>query len=114
VLVTARFLAWNRYLAALQRGAPQQSLEIISAFRQWFLMFGSLLPAALIVCGYLLPTVQPLLVALAGASATAAGWVMKFTLVARAAYNQGFALKHTPVRGVGAPGGAVKPGWSAS
>jgi phenylacetyl-CoA:acceptor oxidoreductase subunit 2 len=71
-------------------------------------------PAVLIVVGYLVPSVQLPLLALAGASVATAGWVLKFILVARAAYNQGFALTHTPVRGVGVPGGAVKPGWSVS
>jgi phenylacetyl-CoA:acceptor oxidoreductase 26-kDa subunit len=50
--------------------------------------------------------------ALAGTSAFASGWALKFILVTRAAYNQGFALKHIPVRGSGAPGPAIKPGWS--
>jgi hypothetical protein len=32
--------------------------------------------------------------------------------VTRAGYNQGFALEHTPVRGSGAAGSGVKPGWA--
>jgi phenylacetyl-CoA:acceptor oxidoreductase subunit 2 len=36
---------------------------------------------------------------------------LKFVLITRAGYNQGFALKHTPVRGVGIAGPPVKPGW---
>ena len=31
--------------------------------------------------------------------------------VTRAGYNQGYALRHTPTRGEGAIGPAVKPGW---
>jgi phenylacetyl-CoA:acceptor oxidoreductase subunit 2 len=49
--------------------------------------------------------------ALAGLMALGGGWALKFTLVARAAYNQGFALKKLPVRGQGTPGPGVKPGW---
>jgi len=41
-----------------------------------------------------------------------AGWALKFIMITRAAYNQGFALNHTPVRGSGLPGGAVKPRWA--
>ena len=37
---------------------------------------------------------------------------LKFILVTRAGFNQGFALNHTPVRGSGIAGPAVKPGWS--
>ena len=48
----------------------------------------------------------------AGLSIMAAGSGLKFILVTRASFNQGFALTHTPVRGSGHAGGAVKPGWS--
>jgi phenylacetyl-CoA:acceptor oxidoreductase subunit 2 len=40
------------------------------------------------------------------------GAALKFFVVTRAGYNQGFALAHTPVRGAGIAGPAVKPGWS--
>jgi len=53
------------------------------------------------------------LFALAGFSVFATGWAIKFILITRAAYNQGFALPHTPIRGSGVPGPAVKPGWSS-
>ena len=53
------------------------------------------------------------LFALAGCSVFATGWAIKFILITRAAYNQGFALAHTPIRGFGVPGPAVKPGWSS-
>ena len=54
----------------------------------------------------------PWLAALAGAAAIAGGWRLKFVVIARAAYNQGFALPLTPVRGAGEPGQGDKPGWS--
>jgi len=38
--------------------------------------------------------------------------VTPFAIVARAGFNQGFALPHTPVRGTGQPGPGVKPGWT--
>ena len=36
------------------------------------------------------------------------------TLVRRAAFTQGFALPHLPVRGRGTAGPAVKPGWGGA
>jgi phenylacetyl-CoA:acceptor oxidoreductase 26-kDa subunit len=51
---------------------------------------------------------------LAAAPAFVAGWALKGVVVRRAAFNQGFALKHTPVRGAGRPGPAIKPGWTMS
>ena len=61
--------------------------------------------------GFIVTAIAPLLFALGGCSAFAAGWAWKFILVTRAGYNQGFALKHTPVRGAGIAGPPVKPGW---
>jgi phenylacetyl-CoA:acceptor oxidoreductase subunit 2 len=51
---------------------------------------------------------------LAGAAALlviAAGWSLKFTIVIRAAYNQGFALPATPERGAGGTHAGARPGW---
>jgi phenylacetyl-CoA:acceptor oxidoreductase subunit 2 len=53
------------------------------------------------------------LVFVAGIMAVAGGWFLKFTLVRRAAYTQGLALQHMPMRGQGAAGAAAKPGWKA-
>ena len=54
----------------------------------------------------------PTLFALAGSTTLIAGWAFKLILVTRAGFNQGFALTHTPVRGFGVAGPAVKPGWT--
>ena len=47
----------------------------------------------------MLPSVAPGADVLAGLAALAAGWRLKFALVTRAAYNQGFSLPQLPVRG---------------
>ena len=47
-----------------------------------------------------------------GVMVFSAGWALKFIMITRAAYNQGFAFNHTSVRGSGLPGGAVKPRWA--
>jgi phenylacetyl-CoA:acceptor oxidoreductase subunit 2 len=48
----------------------------------------------------------------AGLLAVGGGWVLKFTLIRRAAFSQGMAVPHLPVRGRGAAGSPVKPGWT--
>lgn len=112
-LVVARHVAWRRYLAALGRdGAPSRTLAVYAAFAPWFLMVGLVAPLWLLAPGLALPAFAPALFALAGALSLAAGWAFKLILVTRAAYNQGFALTHTPVRGYGQAGPAVKPGWT--
>jgi phenylacetyl-CoA:acceptor oxidoreductase subunit 2 len=76
------------------------------------LIVGLAVPLWLVAPGFILPPFTPILFALAGSTALIAGWAFKLILVTRAGFNQGFALTHTPVRGVGAAGPAVKPGWS--
>ncbi len=113
VLALLRAWVWRSYLTALVvEGAPSRALAVLDATRLWFALGGLALPVALIVAGLALPSATQLL-ALAGLAIMAAGAALKFILVTRASYNQGFALVHTPVRGSGRAGPAVKPGWSA-
>jgi Fe-S-cluster-containing dehydrogenase component/DMSO reductase anchor subunit len=104
---------WHSYLTALRReGAPTRSLAVLDAFGPWFFLSGLAAPFGLIIAGFLFAAAAPYLFALAGAASVVAGGAVKFILVTRAGFNQGFALAHTPVRGAGIPGPAVKPGWS--
>ena len=108
-----RRLAWKNYHEALQRtGAPKKALEVLGRFRGRFERFGQSLPEMLIVAALLFDSERLWLVPLAGAAAALGGWALKFTIVARAAYNQGFALPFVPVRGQGQTLPGVKPGWS--
>ena len=115
VFAALRAWAWRSYLGALASdGAPPRTLEVLDAFRPWFLGFGLVLPMVLIVAGIVATGAAALLFALAGLSLAGAGGALKFILVTRAGFNQGFALAHTPVRGTGVAGPAIKPGWSTS
>jgi phenylacetyl-CoA:acceptor oxidoreductase subunit 2 len=112
-LIVLRAWSWHSYVTALEiAGAPRRALEALDAFRPWFSSLGLLLPCALIGSALLLPATARLMFALAGIVIFAAGGAMKYVIVTRAGYNQGFALAHTPVRGRGRPGPAVKLGWS--
>jgi phenylacetyl-CoA:acceptor oxidoreductase subunit 1 len=113
-LALLRTWVWRSYLTGLAiEGAPTRALAVFDRYRPWMAIGGLALPAALIVIGLMLPTARPLLT-LAGLAIVAAGSALKFILVTRASFNQGFALQHTPVRGSGHAGGAVKPGWSTT
>jgi phenylacetyl-CoA:acceptor oxidoreductase subunit 2 len=98
----ARLGLWFGWRARVAEGAPRQALAAIDRERG-ALVASTLLPflvavlAALDVPGF---GVQPALLAAAGALACAGGWWFKFTLITRAAFNQGFALWQLPVRGV--------------
>jgi Fe-S-cluster-containing dehydrogenase component/DMSO reductase anchor subunit len=113
VLAATRAWTWRRYFNSLvSDGVPTRTLEIFTACRGWFLAAGLVLPVVLVAIGLWLTAAAAALFALAGLCVFAAGWAIKFILITRAAYNQGFALPHTPIRGSGLPGPAVKPGWT--
>jgi Fe-S-cluster-containing dehydrogenase component/DMSO reductase anchor subunit len=112
ILALLRAFVWRSYLTALVvEGAPTRALAVLDELRPWLTLGGLALPLVLIAVGLAIPTAAPLY-ALAGLASLAAGVALKFILVTRASYNQGFALVHTPVRGAGFAGPAVKPGWS--
>jgi phenylacetyl-CoA:acceptor oxidoreductase subunit 1 len=115
-LALLRALIWRSYQAALKsEGAPTRTLAVFQGYRPWFFIVGLALPFVLIVAGVAVatvPAVPAVLFAIAGICITAAGAALKLILVTRAGFNQGFALTHTPVRGSGIAGPAVKPGWS--
>jgi phenylacetyl-CoA:acceptor oxidoreductase subunit 1 len=113
MLAAARAWEWHCYFVHLRKnGAPARSIEILGACRRWFMALGFIAPVTLIALGFVLTGGADVLFAVAGIMVFAAGWALKFIMITRAGYNQGFALNHTPVRGSGLPGGAVKPGWA--
>jgi len=112
VLVAGRGLAWMSYSTSLRNaGAPTRTLAVLDAYRPWFLAFGLAVPAVAVALGFIVTASAPLLFALGGLFAFAAGWALKFILITHAGYNQGFALDRTPMRGSGSAGPSVKPGW---
>jgi phenylacetyl-CoA:acceptor oxidoreductase subunit 1 len=103
VFVVLRGLAWHFYLRALERaGAPRRALAVLRRWEPWMQGSGTLAPLLLVALGVLLDAAVA--VAIAGASAVAVGWAMKFILVTRAGFQQGFALERA--------GATLKPGWS--
>ncbi len=108
-----RRLAWMLYFKALEKnGLPKKAMDVLRPFGAKFEMIGQLAPEMLVVAGIFYGEVMPYFAVLAGLSALASGWWMKYTIVARAAYNQGYALPVLPVRGQGEVQPGVKPGWT--
>ncbi len=113
VFIVARYIAWEFYLRALHdTGAPTRSLQVLDRTRAWFAWLGHIVPIIFLAAGFLVVTSSGPLFAAGGLLAFLAGVAFELVLITRAGFNQGFALKHTPVRGQGVPGPAVKPGWS--
>lgn len=112
LLLVARTVAWRSYLNQLAAGgAPVKTLAVYARFDKPFIFVGNALPALLAVA-VLFAGGGVLTSLLAGFLAVAGGWALKFTVVARAAYNQGFALPIPPVRGQGGREPGAKPGWT--
>jgi phenylacetyl-CoA:acceptor oxidoreductase subunit 2 len=115
LLVAVRAFAWHAYLGALRaEGAPTRTLQILDAARIRLFLFGLVLPITLIASGFFITGAAVPLFALGGLCAFFTGWALKFILVARAAYNQGYALEHPPVHGAWIAGQPIKPGWSVA
>jgi phenylacetyl-CoA:acceptor oxidoreductase subunit 1 len=113
ILAALRSWTWRSYLARLGfEGAPTRTFAVFDAFKPWFFLTGLAVPTALIALGFFAASATAMAFALAGLCITFAGSALKLLLVTRAGFNQGFALEHTPVRGAGIAGPAVKPGWS--
>lgn len=128
VLLIARTGVFAGYRTALARsGAPRNTLAVLERVKLPLTLF-DLAAAMAVVAGTVLLTEAELLgrpgvdmrswigplssiPAAAGLLAVLSGWWLKFTIVVRAAFNQGFALPRMPDRGSGSIGPAVKPGW---
>jgi phenylacetyl-CoA:acceptor oxidoreductase subunit 2 len=95
-------------------GMPKGTLKAFQRYNLTIFVGGHLAPSALLAMGYALPYPTGLYAVILGALlALLGGWLMKYVLITKAAFNQGFQLPHEPVRGSGKPGPSAKPGWTA-
>ena len=123
-LLLSRVICWRAYLSGLRAdGAPQGTLKTLQSIDAPLVAIGHVIPAALIVASWaaapagagkgsaIITGVQIMIVA-AGLLAVGSGWVLKYTMVRRAAFTQGFALPHLPVRGRRMADLGTQPGWT--
>ena len=109
--LVARILTWRGYRRALRDAAPTETLRVLERVEAPFAGAGHVAPLLLLMVAAGVPSAQVPLAALAALGALLAGWWVKFVIVTRAGYNQGFAIDHTPARGAGTGGLGSKPGW---
>ena len=103
VLIVLRGIAWLVYFNSFVRaGGPQRAVFELRRLGSYLLVFGTLLPVALIFAAV---AGLPLATAAAAVCAVVVGWAMKFILVTRAGYQQGYALT--------GGAGTLKPGWTS-
>jgi Fe-S-cluster-containing dehydrogenase component/DMSO reductase anchor subunit len=112
VIVIARSVIWRNYRKKLAQSAPAKANAVLKRAHLPFTLIGAIIPFTLVIVGLLMPEIYHLLYPVAGISAMAAGWMLKFIIVTRASYNQGYAIAHTPERSAGSGGGqGAQPGW---
>ena len=93
VLLGLRLIVWRRYLRQLAvNKAPPAALKILQDLNAAQVVLGNALPLLLLVTALAVPVLRAPLALLAAILATAAGWTLKFILIARAAKVQGYAL----------------------
>ncbi len=101
VLLAARLLGWRRYRSAVDASLAGRARSALDLAGRSLLIVGSAVPGLLLLAGYFLGgSVGAVLMAVAGLCAAGAGARVKYILVTRASFNQGFALSKMPVRGV--------------
>ncbi len=101
LLLALRMLVWRRYRSDVDASLAARARSSLDLAGRRLLIVGSILPCVLLGLAWLLSApLATLLAAVAGACAAWAGANLKYTLVTRASFNQGFALLKIPVRGV--------------
>jgi phenylacetyl-CoA:acceptor oxidoreductase subunit 2 len=101
LLLALRMLVWRRYRNDVDASLATRARSALDLAGRRLLIVGSVLPCLLLAIALLLSTPAALLLtAVAGACAAWAGANLKYALVTRASFNQGFALLKIPVRGV--------------
>ena len=110
-LAGLRLAAWQTYRQTLAaKGAPAASLTALDRAHPWFLILGHGVAATLLVLAILWPAAGAL--ALPGGLLLAgSGWLVKLTIVTRAAATRGLTIPRTPVRGRGTSRLVEKPDW---
>ncbi|GAB3774725.1 hypothetical protein GCM10028796_49560 [Ramlibacter monticola] len=91
---------WRLRLGEQASAPALRAIDSIAPAMRWLGLAAPLALLALAATTSTVPALAAALLALAGLLATATGWVFKFTLVTRTAYQQGFSLPRMPVRGV--------------
>ncbi len=108
-----RIAAWFNYMRRMKDGgAPNRAIRVLKQTEIGLLVLGGLVPLIATGLAMLFGSQFVWLLCLAGAASVLAGWFLKYMIVARASFNQGFALPKLPVRGLGKVKGESKPGWN--
>lgn len=97
--VVARSLAWWTYRRRVDAALIPRARAALEPAGKQLYQLGTVAPLALLLAAGAWEQLATALAPLAGLLALGVGWRLKFVLVVRASYNQGFSLPRVPVRG---------------
>jgi phenylacetyl-CoA:acceptor oxidoreductase 26-kDa subunit len=102
LLLVARLVLWRRYRSAVEPSLVPRARAALNQAGRMLLFIGTVAPLLLLGARAFLVNggAQTPMLTFAGALAAVAGFYLKYALVTRASFNQGFSLTKLPVRGV--------------
>jgi hypothetical protein len=92
LIVLRAYTSWNYQAKLAGANAGKATWDAVTGMHRNVLMFGVVLPAILMLAAWGAPGGALLLNSIAAALVLLSGWYLKFILVTRVAYLQGFAL----------------------
>ena len=111
VVTTIRAWAWSRYRQNLERDAPTGTKQALAGISKTLALAGHGLPVIFAIAVLFDPAGASWIALAAGLLMLGSGWLIKSVIILRAAYNQGFAIERTPMRGNGGAGPGARPGY---
>lgn len=114
ILVAGRLYAWRSYLSSLSApgASPKATVGVLAAIDRPLSVAGHAVPLLFLLIAFILPGGPAALGWVGAVFALLAGAHLKFTIITRASYNQGFALLRAPARTPGFSRPGAKPGWT--
>jgi Fe-S-cluster-containing dehydrogenase component len=112
VIVTLmRAWAWSQYRHTINQSAPIAAREALKRISKSLAYIGHGVPVVFGTAIIFNPAGINWIALLAGLLMVGSGWLIKSVIILRAAYNQGFAIERTPMRGDGGAGPGARPGY---
>lgn len=114
IALAARYLVWRVYRARLGApgAAPKGAAAAVSKIDAPLVLAGHLLALVLIAIAFGAPVIATPCASAGALLALGAGSFLKFVIITRASYAQGFAIPHSPARTHGYGRAGAKPGWT--
>jgi phenylacetyl-CoA:acceptor oxidoreductase subunit 2 len=114
ILLAVRLYVWRAYRSNLSGpgAAPKATAEVLAAIDALFAGAGHIMPFVFLALALIAPHAAAPFASIGAILALAAGWYLKFMIITRASFTQGFAILHAPARTPGYSRAGAKPGWT--